>query len=106
MGARRWEAVLVAVAVLAVSCALLADGTARCWGDNQRSQLGNPSLTQDSTSPVPVERLSGVTALRAGSQATCAIFAGGEPRCWGSNLFGGLGDGGGFSSVPTLVLPV
>jgi len=41
------------------SCALLGDGTVRCWGDNQWGQLGNGTTT-DSASPVTMSG-TGVT---------------------------------------------
>jgi hypothetical protein len=41
------------------SCALLGDGTVRCWGDNQWGQLGNGTTT-DSPSPVTMSG-TGVT---------------------------------------------
>ena len=53
------------------SCALAADGTVHCWG-----------LTTDSSTPVTVVGLSGVTAIAADGN-TCALGTDGTVSCWG-----------------------
>ncbi len=74
------------------TCALLADGTARCWGRDQDGELGN-GATSDSAVPVTVAGLSGAVAIAAGGGDSCATMADGTLRCWGSNLSGELADG-------------
>ena len=43
-----------------VTCAVLSDGSAVCWGNNSQGQLGG--LTGLSTTPVPVYGLTPATA--------------------------------------------
>jgi alpha-tubulin suppressor-like RCC1 family protein len=74
------------------SCALLADSTVRCWGDNEYGQLGDGTTINRST-PVPVLGLTGVTALAAGLYHTCALMVDTTVRCWGFNWLGELGSG-------------
>jgi alpha-tubulin suppressor-like RCC1 family protein len=74
------------------ACALLADGTMRCWGDNVNGQLGDP-WTPGSSVPVVVSDISGATAITTGAFHTCAVLPDRTLRCWGLNDTGELGDG-------------
>lgn len=74
------------------TCALLADGTMRCWGGNSDGQLGD-GTNSDSLAPVQVVGLSDIVAISAGAGHTCAVGSNGTAWCWGSNGAGRLGDG-------------
>jgi alpha-tubulin suppressor-like RCC1 family protein len=85
------------------TCALQASGVVRCWGANDKGQLGNGTLAQSSIA-VPVTGLSDVVALTAGTDHTCALQATGAVLCWGLNKNGQLGDGTNDNkTVPTPV---
>jgi prepilin-type N-terminal cleavage/methylation domain-containing protein len=75
------------------ACARLSDGTARCWGWNGMGQLGNGTTTNSST-PVTVSGLTGVTGIALGYEHTCTTINDGSVRCWGENdsYYGKLGD--------------
>lgn len=75
------------------TCALaqVGGGTVQCWGLNDNGQLGN-GTTDESTTPVTVFGLTGVTDVAAGLVHTCAALTNGV-RCWGANESGQLSDG-------------
>jgi len=74
------------------TCALSTGGAAVCWGANFSGQLGDGTNLNRNT-PVNVSGLSsGVSAIAAGSEHTCAVTVGGV-KCWGANFSGQLGDG-------------
>ncbi|PTL59482.1 Ig-like domain-containing protein [Paraconexibacter algicola] len=79
---------------LGFSCAILDDGAARCWGDNQYGQLGSGTRTAAST-PIAVPLGTGrtATAISAGAYHACAILDDGSAACWGYNTRGALGNG-------------
>jgi len=72
------------------TCAILDDGSVRCWGFGANGRLGYGSQANLSTVPGPVSIGSGRTAvaISLGDAHTCAILDDGSVRCWG---FGGNG---------------
>jgi len=75
------------------TCALMTANGVMCWGDNTDGQLGDGTTTQR-LKPVAVSGLSsGVAAVAAGSNHTCALLTTGGAKCWGYNRYGQLGNG-------------
>jgi alpha-tubulin suppressor-like RCC1 family protein len=86
------------------SCAVLNDGTVRCWGANDQGQLGD-GTNEDRSEPVPVVGVSGAVGLTLGLEHSCAWTREGEVWCWGRNDFGQAGQSEGVDpSRPARVL--
>ncbi|MDQ4049417.1 MAG: hypothetical protein M3131_08575 [Actinomycetota bacterium] len=80
------------------TCALLDDGSVRCWGfgGNGRLGLGNTASIGDDELPGSVAPALGpgtAVAISAGDSHTCALLRGGAVRCWGFGAGGQLGYG-------------
>jgi fibronectin type 3 domain-containing protein len=74
------------------SCAVMNDGTLKCWGGNPGD--GSPF----SATPVTVPGITAATAVSIADEHTCAID-GGAVKCWGAGTFGQLGQGANASST-------
>ncbi|MEM7159060.1 MAG: DUF4215 domain-containing protein [Myxococcota bacterium] len=71
-------------------------GAILCWGANDSGQLGVGHLEPVGDNETPNDLLffdQPALTVEAGYHHTCALFAGGSVRCWGSAVFGQLGRG-------------
>ncbi len=82
------------------SCALLTGGDVKCWGNNDKGQLGQGDTVDrgsasgtmgDALLPVDLGDGRTATAISAASQHTCAVLDTGDVKCWGNNDVGQLG---------------
>lgn len=80
------------------TCAVVS-GAASCWGYNNQGQLGIGKIADEVTAkPTLVKGLEGgVQQIAAGGAQTCALMDNGSVKCWGSNLWGQVGDGTGVT---------
>lgn len=79
-----------------MSCAVLQDATARCWGSGPLGTGG--AFNQSSPLAVQVQDangdpLTGVTQMAVGTGFACALLQDTSAVCWGDNLVGNLGNG-------------
>lgn len=89
------------------ACALLEDGSVRCWGSNAAGAVGcgssigpecmyesptggvySPSLLRGPVNMTGSEALVSAVSITAGFNHACAILVDGSVRCWGYNLYG------------------
>lgn len=92
---------------LSHSCAILTDGTVKCWGYNANGELGLGDTTSRGTDAddmganlTVIDLGSGsngvkytAKALSGGDSHTCAILSDDSLKCWGLNASGQLGIG-------------
>lgn len=82
------------------TCALMTTGQVRCWGDNERGQLGQGDTADVGGSTVPSDAPPialgrRAVAITAGGSHTCALLDNRRLRCWGAGDLGQLGHGDG-----------
>ncbi|HET6382600.1 MAG TPA: hypothetical protein VFJ58_04340 [Armatimonadota bacterium] len=96
-------AILISLGGLAARPCLA--GTVWAWGDNYYGELGNaPTPTANSSVPVGVSGLSGVTAIAAGGAFSIALKTNGTVWAWGGDTYGEQGNGSAADSgVPVEV---
>ena len=82
------------------TCALLNDGSVKCWGHNSAGQLGlgdndyrgdGPNEMGNNLPAVNLGTGKTASAIVAGALHTCALLNDGTVKCWGHNLYGQLG---------------
>ncbi|MBF0286176.1 MAG: hypothetical protein HQM14_00040 [SAR324 cluster bacterium] len=92
------------------TCALLSNGTIKCWGKGDQGQLGN-NTTSDQNIPVLVKNedltsLTGAIQVTTGASHSCALLDDKSVKCWGKGSSGQLGNAGIASTSSSTVLTV
>ena len=80
------------------TCALIHDGTLKCWGSNSYGQLGYGHMETigDDEKPSSIAALDfgqDVVGAAAGLNHTCVLLLDGSVKCFGDNSKGQLGQG-------------
>ena len=80
------------------NCALMSNGSVKCWGLNHKGQLADSSYTADGSGSAGPRTVSGlgstpVSEVKVGFESVCVLFVDGTVKCWGSNANRRLGDG-------------
>ena len=78
------------------ACAVINDGSARCWGTGQHGRIGEGTGdNKQSPSPVAFSQKfasnTTATAISAGDHHTCAILNYGNVSCWGRGYGSAIG---------------
>ena len=81
------------------TCAVITDGSLKCWGNNSSGQLGYDDTVNRGGNAGDMPALAAVNLgtgrtvkmVSTGSEVTCAILDNGKLKCWGRNTFGQLG---------------
>lgn len=80
-------------------CGVGMDGKGYCWGTNDLGQLGNGTVG-DSNRRYPPGPINGaplgnepLVDIGSGGYFACAVTASGKVYCWGSHVYGAIGNG-------------
>jgi alpha-tubulin suppressor-like RCC1 family protein len=93
--------VALSTGMAGAQCALLSNGTTKCWGPDSFGELGDGNTTSVVSTPVSATTVSAANPAKAISmgQATCAALTDGTVQCWGYNGSGNLGNGTSTNSL-------
>ncbi|HIB77973.1 MAG TPA: hypothetical protein EYO58_10260, partial [Flavobacteriales bacterium] len=84
------------------TCALLDNNKIKCWGQNNKGQLGKGNTENigdkheqmgDYLQPIDLDDANTAKSIVAGFHHTCALFDNNTIKCWGLNDAGQLGQG-------------
>ena len=75
----------------AFGCAVLSTGQIKCWGDNQRGELGLGNSNAAPATPQPVVGITNAISVTTMQQSVCALLSTGLVKCWGDNYWGQTG---------------
>jgi alpha-tubulin suppressor-like RCC1 family protein len=69
------------------SCGVLNDGSALCWGDNSKGEIGDASIINKNVPTEIYGILPGdkIIKILSGAYFSCALFENGKLFCWGDN---------------------
>ncbi|MEO8903642.1 MAG: DUF4215 domain-containing protein [Polyangiaceae bacterium] len=96
------------------ACAVLDDGSLKCWGANYFGQLGASYLSGQGDDPNEMGDHLAAVALGTGRTATlvseagfhtCAVLDDGGVKCWGSGSSGQLGQNNSLNLASAALLP-
>jgi alpha-tubulin suppressor-like RCC1 family protein len=73
------------------ACTIGVKGRVRCWGDNERGELGAGVADPKQAAPVFAVGVEAATAIAAAGGTTCALTTSGAVFCWGDNRYGQTG---------------
>ena len=75
------------------ACAVLAQGSVWCWGEGTQGQLGDGLALLSNVPVQTASSLNDAVEVSVGADHACALSGDGTVQCWGSGLFGKLGNG-------------
>jgi cysteine-rich repeat protein len=87
-------------ATTSATCALLDNGSVKCWGENDSGQLGTGDLKDrgdkpgemgDALNAIPFAGGHVATSVSIGGSHACAVLDNGSAECWGAGTSGQLG---------------
>jgi len=78
------------------TCVITSDDSLKCWGSNEYGQLGDGTkINRNTPKTINLDFRWGATPTHVslGGHHTCIITSSKLGKCWGSNVYGQLGDG-------------
>lgn len=84
------------------SCVLLLGGQIKCWGSNHDGLLGQDDAISSSAEPLTIPGIDDASEVVMGQHVGCALRSAGSIACWGTNIYGLLGNRGYWKNITPL----